>query len=88
MRCMEDVNILTHGQIVMQASLARKASNSFLNFYRIDYPQVDQVEWNKFITLKLENGKVKIGELPLNYWGDMKKNYEAYNRDYKGVYNK
>ncbi|HOA34756.1 MAG: FAD-dependent oxidoreductase [Dethiobacteria bacterium] len=88
MRCMEDLDILTHGRIVMLASLARKASNNILNFHRIDYPQVDQVEWNKFVTLKQENGKVITGELPLNYWGDMKNNYEANNRDYKGVYNR
>jgi hypothetical protein len=24
--------------------------------------------------------------LPLNYWGDMKANYESHNRDYAGIY--
>ena len=40
----------------------------------------------QYVTIKLENSKVKSGELPLNYWGDMKANYEAHNRDYTGVY--
>jgi len=65
--------------------LARKASSVPLNFYRIDYPEVDPREWNKYITVKLSNNSVVSNELPLNYWGDMKANYEAHNKDYTGV---
>ena len=57
-----------------------------LNFQRIDYPTMDPPEWNKFLTIKLENDKVKIGELPPRFWGDMKQQYEAHNKDYTGVY--
>ena len=70
----------------MHASLARKASSRFLGFDRIDYPQVDPPEWGKFVTIRLENGKVKWKLLPLNFWGPLKKNYEARNKDYTGVY--
>jgi succinate dehydrogenase/fumarate reductase flavoprotein subunit len=86
MRSIEDLSMLAHAQIILSASLARKASSAPLNFHRIDYPELDPPEWNKYVTIKLENGKVKSGELPLNYWGDMKANYEAHNRDYTGVY--
>jgi succinate dehydrogenase/fumarate reductase flavoprotein subunit len=86
MRTIEDLSLLTHGQIILNASLARRASSRMLNFFRIDYPQVDPTEWYKFVTIKLENGKIKAGELPLDYWGDMKANYEAHNKDYSGVY--
>lgn len=86
MRSLEDLSMLTHAQIILNASLARKASSLPLNFHRIDYPEVDPSEWNKYVTLKLENDKVTSGSLPLNYWGDMKASYEAYNRDYTGVY--
>jgi len=86
MRSIEDLSILTHGQIVLHASLARKASSQALNFFRIDYPELDPPEWCKYVTVKLENGRVKEGSLPLNYWGDMKANYEARNKDYEGVY--
>jgi succinate dehydrogenase/fumarate reductase flavoprotein subunit len=86
MRTIEDLSMLAHAQMVLNASLARKASSAPLNFYRIDYPEVDPPEWNKYVTIRMENGKVKSGELPLNYWGDMKANYEAHNRDYTGVY--
>jgi hypothetical protein len=46
---------------------------------------MDPPEWRKWITLKLENGNVKTGELPLNYWGDLKQNWESHNRDYRGA---
>src|SRR4030042_1028673 len=86
MRSIEDLSMLAHAQMVLHASLARKASSRPLNFYRIDYPEIDPPEWSKFVTIKLENGPVKTGELPLRYWGDMKDNYETHNRDYTGVY--
>jgi succinate dehydrogenase/fumarate reductase flavoprotein subunit len=86
MRSIEDLSLLTHGQIVFSASLARKASSQMLDFYRIDYPEIDPPQWNKFVTVKLENNKVKVGELPLNFWGNMVANYEAHNKDYTGVY--
>ncbi len=86
MRSLEDTSLLTYAQIIIQAMLARKASSVPLNFRRIDYPTLDPPEWRKFLTIKLENGKVKTGDLPLAFWGDMKKEYEARNKDYAGVY--
>jgi succinate dehydrogenase/fumarate reductase flavoprotein subunit len=86
MRGIEDLSMLIHGQIILQASLARKASSRVLNFFRLDYPEIDPPEWNKFITVQLENNKVKVGELPVDYYGDLKANYEAHNNDYAGVY--
>jgi succinate dehydrogenase/fumarate reductase flavoprotein subunit len=86
MRGLEDLSMLAHAQLILHTSLARKASSRILEFNRIDYPQLDPPEWNKFLTLKLENGKPKVGELPTGYYGDMKQNYEAHNRDYAGVY--
>jgi succinate dehydrogenase/fumarate reductase flavoprotein subunit len=86
MRTIEDLSLLTHGQIILSASLARHASSRPLNFFRLDYPQVDPPAWQKFVTVKLENDKVKPGELSLRYWGNMKAQYEARNKDYAGVY--
>ena len=86
MRGIEDLSMLSHAQMVLHASLARKASSRPLNFFRIDCPEIDPPEWSKFVTIKLENGRVETGALPLRYWGDMKANYEAHNRDYTGVY--
>lgn len=86
MRSLEDLSILAFSQIIIHGSLARKASSRFLNFQRIDCPEMDPPEWKKFITVKLENGILKTGELPLAYWGDLKQNYEAHNRNYTGVF--
>ena len=86
MRSLEDLSLLTFSQLIIHASLARKASSRFLNFERIDYPQMDPPEWKKWITLKLENGNVKVGELPQDYWGNLKENYEAHNKGYVGTY--
>jgi succinate dehydrogenase/fumarate reductase flavoprotein subunit len=85
-RCLEDLSILTIAQVIVHASLARKASSRFLELQRIDYPELDPPEWSKFLTVKLENGTLKSGERPLNYWGNPVKNYEFHNQDYKGVY--
>jgi len=86
MRSIEDLSLLYHGQIVLNASLARRASSNLVGFHRIDCPEIDPPEWAKFVTVKLENDKVKEGSFPLKYWGDMKENYESHNKDYQGVY--
>jgi succinate dehydrogenase/fumarate reductase flavoprotein subunit len=67
-RALESLNRITEGQMVMHASLARKASNSKLHFYRLDHPERDVVEWNKYITIRQKGGSVAVGELPLRYW--------------------
>jgi len=86
MRSLEDLSILTHAKIILNASIARQASSKFLDFHRIDFPRLDPPEWQKFITVREENNKVRAGELPLRYCGNLKENYEAHNRDYDGVY--
>jgi len=67
-RTLECLTHITVGEIVMHASLARKASSMPLEFKRLDYPEMDPTEWNKHVTIRLEKGDVKVGELPFNYW--------------------
>jgi len=81
-RTLECLVRLTVGEMIMHASLARKASSEILNFKRIDYPEVDPPEWNKFVTIRLENGEVKVGELPFNYWL-LPPNAPTYEENYK-----
>ena len=68
MRILESLSRITVGEMIMHASLSRKASSKPLDFNRIDYPHFDPPEWDKFVTTKLENGEVRVGELPFNYW--------------------
>ena len=76
MRVLEVFNIMTVGRMIMEACRARKASNPYLNFKRSEYPEVDPPNWRKWVTIKLDKGTLKIGELPLDYYGDIVKNYE------------
>jgi len=77
-RILEVQDIISSAEIILHACLARKASSKSLGFNRYDYPEVDLLEWKKFITVKQEDNKVKIGELPLDFWRDAKQNYEAH----------
>jgi len=72
------VDILTAAEMIIHSSLARKASSVYLHFNRLDYPEKDPAEWQKFVTIKQEDGNVKEGELPFGYWGDFRENYEKH----------
>ncbi len=67
-RALECLTHITLGEMVLHASLARKASSRRLNFRRLDYPELDPPDWNKYVTLRLEDGEVRVGELPVRYW--------------------
>jgi len=81
-RTIECLTLLTVGEIIINASLARKASSAPLMFNRIDYPKRDPEEWNKFVTVKKQDGVVKVGELPLDYW-KLPPYAPAYEENYK-----
>ncbi|MBN1190702.1 MAG: FAD-dependent oxidoreductase [Dehalococcoidales bacterium] len=67
-RALECYTHITVAEMVFHACLARKASCSRLGFNRLDYPQIDPPEWHKFVTLKLDNGSVRVGERPMRWW--------------------
>jgi succinate dehydrogenase/fumarate reductase flavoprotein subunit len=68
MRVLECLTHVTVGEVIMQASLARKASSTLLDFKRLDFPELDPPEWNKFVTIRQENSEVKVGERPFKYY--------------------
>lgn len=82
MRTHEVLDILTVSQMVIQACLARRCSNSSLNFERSDYPEKDP-EWNrKHIVISCQDGKIVTRDVPLDYFGDLQEEYEKRNQDY------
>jgi succinate dehydrogenase/fumarate reductase flavoprotein subunit len=81
-RTLECFSRLTVGEMIIHASLARKASNTVLDFKRLDYPETDPPEWNKFITIRKKAQMVQIGELPFNYWL-LPPNAPTYEENYK-----
>jgi succinate dehydrogenase/fumarate reductase flavoprotein subunit len=66
-RLLECHAVITVGEMVMQASLLRRASNSILDFHRLDYLAADPPEWNKLLPMRQENDKVTSRELPLDF---------------------
>jgi len=69
MRAVEAMDILTCAEMVINASKARKASSFWLFFDRIDYPDRDPAEWNKWLAIKEVDGKPAFAEYPLDYYG-------------------
>jgi succinate dehydrogenase/fumarate reductase flavoprotein subunit len=66
-RLLECFSLIKTGELVIQASLARKASSETLDFYRLDYPELDPADWQKFLPIRMENNKIKVRELPFDY---------------------
>ncbi|MBW1862483.1 MAG: FAD-dependent oxidoreductase [Deltaproteobacteria bacterium] len=81
-RTIECFTNITVGEMIIQSCLARKSSSRILGFQRLDYPENDAPEWNKFVTIRLENGEVKAGELPFKYWL-LPPNAPTYEENYK-----
>jgi succinate dehydrogenase/fumarate reductase flavoprotein subunit len=67
-RLLECHSLVAVGELVMKASLERKASNSILDFHRYDYPAIDPPEWNKLLPIRQEGEKVKVRSLPLDFF--------------------
>jgi len=78
-RLLEVFDILTVAQIILQASLARKQSCKKLEFYRSDD---DGGAQKPFIVIRHDGQKVVSREVPLDYAGDIRSNYEKFNADY------
>ncbi|MFC1950807.1 FAD-dependent oxidoreductase [Chloroflexota bacterium] len=85
-RTIDVLDLITNSEIIIHACLARKASSRSLSFYRIDHPEIDPPEWRKWITVKQQDNKVVVGEMPIHSVDDLAKNYEANNRNYKSWY--
>ena len=70
----------------MEASRARKASSKACDFERIDFPEVDPPEWDKYVIIKRGvNGEVEISDKPYDYWlkepyaSNYRENYDSHN---------
>ena len=69
MRSLEALSRITVARMIIHASLGRKASSRVMDFHRLDHPEVDPPEWNKFVTVEIDGGgEVQTGELSFKYW--------------------
>jgi succinate dehydrogenase/fumarate reductase flavoprotein subunit len=82
MRTVECLTQITVGEVMMQASLNRKASSKSLGLNRLDYPAMDPPDWKKLVTMRLENGDIKVGEYPVNYYL-LPPNASSYEENYR-----
>ena len=73
-RALECLNHITLGEMVMNACLARKASSKMLGFNRLDYPEIDPPEWNRFVTKNLPGHILTLSDRSIftpekhNFW--------------------
>jgi succinate dehydrogenase/fumarate reductase flavoprotein subunit len=83
-RCLQNMEVLKLAEMWTHAALTRKASCRFLTISKLEYPDNDPPEWHKFITIKKDQGTVKVGDMPLYYWikqpyaQTYKENYEKH----------
>jgi succinate dehydrogenase/fumarate reductase flavoprotein subunit len=66
-RLLECFSLITVGEMVMRASLARKCSSLYLDFYRLDYPEMDPAHWEKLLPMRQSGRTVAVRELPLDF---------------------
>lgn len=78
-RLLEVFDILTVSQIILHSCLARKTSSKYLCFKRGD-SLVD--EEKKLITIKKVDNRIVTNDLPIDFFGDLRTNYEMFNQEY------
>lgn len=78
MRLLEAEDILTVAQLILEACLARKQDCPKLEFYRSDGDGQPQ---KPFLVIRSDGEKTVCREVPLDFAGDVKENYEKYNAE-------
>ena len=86
MRSLEDLNLIEHAKIIIQAIKERKLTNRSLGMDRLDYPENDPEDAKNYLAVNLGENGIQFERIPTRYWGNMKEQYEAHNQDYTGVY--
>ena len=83
-RALECMSIIECSEIIVEASLLRKASSETLMFHRLDFPE-DSPEWHKWQPLHLNaHGEVTCRDLPLDFHArepfsnDFEENYQSH----------
>lgn len=82
MRTHEVLDILTVAQMVLHACMLRKSSSEPLFFKRSDYPEMDPEQDRIHITIRMDDGNVVSRRVPLDFFGNLKEEYEKRNKDY------
>lgn len=81
MRTLDVMDILTCAQMIVAASQQRKASSSTLHFSRLDYPQMDPPDWQKFVVIRRGEKAIETTYRPQGFWGDLETNFAPRNAE-------
>ena len=65
-RCLETEELVTVGEIMSAAALARKESRFIPYHYRLDYPEPDDENWGGQIVVSQKDGAIATEFCPLN----------------------
>lgn len=82
MRIHEVLDILSVAELVLHASMERRASSEPLCFVRSDYPEAEKEEERRHIVIRQEEGRVLTRDVPLDFFGNLREEYEKRNQDY------
>lgn len=83
-RVIECYRLMDLSKCYFEAAKARKCSSKLLNFFRVDYPEVDPPQWHKFLPVSQTEKGVNVRELPCDYHlrapytNSLRLNYEKY----------
>jgi len=66
-RAAECLALLSAGEAVLRACLARRASSAVLNHYRLDHPAVDPPQWRRLLVLHKAGEEVLVEDQPLDW---------------------
>jgi succinate dehydrogenase/fumarate reductase flavoprotein subunit len=83
-RLLECHTLISTGELVFKASLARKASHAGMDFIRLDYPQMDPPEWNHLLPIRQVNNKAVTRDVELDFHlqspnaGSLQENYKKH----------
>ncbi len=69
MRCLETHTLVTVGQIMTEAALARRESRQIPYHYRLDYPETDDEKWAGQILVWQEDGTIRTAFHKIEYGG-------------------
>lgn len=67
-RCIETENMLLVDRAILHASKARKHSNPWLSFFRVDYPQMPEEKDYTYSLTHMEGDKWVYEEIPLRWY--------------------
>ncbi len=65
MRCMEVRSLAENADLIMRSSLERKETRKLPSFVRTDFPEQDDLNWLAFLSVRLQDGRLRFERLPI-----------------------